>query len=479
MSSLYPSRPTFRTTLRTFAQAPDLPFAGVLSETDIQAACVRHGVEFATCKHHVWTPALTLWTLLSQCVSDSKCCVAAVARVIVLRASLGLPPCSEATGGYCKARGKLPVPFLATLTTQLGEELERQAPPSWRWKNRRVLFADGTTMSGPDTAENQAEYPQPPTQKSGLGFPLIRMVVLMGFATAALVDARIGPWSGKEAGEMGLFRELFDRFQLGDVFVADRAYCSYWLFAALQYRGVDVAIRLHQSRHYDFQSGQSLGHDDHVVTWDRPARPEWMDKATYLAVPKTLSVREVRFRVERPGFRTDEILVATTLSDPSCYSRDDIADLYHHRWRVELKIRDIKQTLGMDILRGKTPEMLRREIWTHLLAYNLIRQVMAQAALTRGCSPRQISFAGAKQTLDAFRVSLQVGEGESWVGQVEALLRAIGGHQVGKRPGRYEPREVKRRPKAYSRMTRPRAIGRAALLNKEQNKLDDAKTLTV
>jgi hypothetical protein len=479
MSSSYPTPPTFRTTLRSFAQAPDLPFADLLTEADIQAACDRHRVAFAAAEHHIWTPALTLWTFLSQCVSDAKDCAAAVARAIALRVSLGLPPCSDATGGYCKARAKLPVPLLSELATQLGGRLEQEGPPSWRWKNRRVLFADGTTLSGPDTAANQAAYPQPPSQKPGLGFPLIRMVVLMGFATAALVDARVGPWSGKEAGEMGLFRELFDRFRPGDVFVADRAYCSYWLLAALRARGADVATRLHQSRHYDFRTGRPLGEDDHVVTWSRPARPAWMDKSTYRAVPKTLTVREVRFRVERPGYRTQEILVATTLTDPTDYSREDLADLYHQRWRVELKIRDLKQALGMDVLRGKTPDMLGREIWAHLLAYNLIRQVMARAAQARGCSPRRLSFTGAKHTLDAFRVGLQAGDETAWGRQVEALVRAIGGRRVGGRPGRSEPREVKRRPKDFPLMTRPRATGRAALLSAAQNGPSDAKTKNV
>jgi hypothetical protein len=479
MSSFYPPLLTFRATLRTFAQASDLPFAGLLSETDIHTACDRSHVTFATCEHHVWTPALTLWTLLTQCVSEAKGCMAAVARAIVLRVSLGLPPCSEATGGYCKARAKLPVPLLVGLATHLGDELEAQALPAWRWKNRRVLFADGTTLSGPDTVANQAEYPQPSAQKPGLGFPMIRLVVLMGFATAGLVDARLGPWRGHETGEMGLFRELYDRFRGGDVLVADRAYCSYWLMAALLARGADVAVRLHQSRHYDFRSGHSLGPDDHVVSWVRPARPAWMDKATYRTVPKTLTVREVRFRTERPGYRTREIIVATTLRDPTCYSRDEIADLYHHRWRVELKLRDLKQTLGMDLLRGHTPDMMRREIWAHLLAYNLIRQVMAQAARVRGCSPRQISFAGAKQTLEAFRVGLQVGEGDVWGRHVEALLHAIGGHRIGTRPGRSEPRAVKRRPKVYPRMTQPRSVGRTALLNTRQNEASDTKTSSV
>ncbi|HEY1186487.1 MAG TPA: IS4 family transposase, partial [Gemmata sp.] len=181
--------------------------------------------------------------------------------------------------------------------------------------------------------------------------------------------------------------------QPGDVFVADRAYCSYWLLAALQARGVDVAIRLHQSRHDDFGTGVG----DHVVTWNRPARPAWMDKPGYHATPKVLTVREVRFRVDRPGYRTRGVVVATTLTDPTAYTREDLAELYHHRWRVELSIRDIKQTLAMDVPRGKTPEMLRREIWCHLLAYNLVRHVIAQAPRARNRCPRQISLYFARR----------------------------------------------------------------------------------
>jgi hypothetical protein len=457
-------RPTFRSALRSFGQDGSSPLAGLLTQEQIQQACDEEGVRFAQGDGHVWSPALTVWAMLGQCVSDSKSCVAAVARSLVLRVSLGLPPCSEATGAYCKARAKLPVPLLRRLAAHLGAELERHAPPGWRWKGRRVLLADGTTASGPDTPENQAEYPQPRTQRPGLGFPLIRLVVLLGLATAALIDCAIGPWSGKESGEMALLRQLLGSVLAGDVLVADRASCSYWLLAELSKRGADGAFRLHQSRHYDFSKGRRLGHDDHAVTWARPARPAWMDKETYHATPKTLEVREVRFRVGRPGYRTREVVVAATLLDAERYGKEDVAELYGHRWRVELDIRDIKQTMKMDVLRGKTPQMLRREVWAHLLAYNLVRQVMAQAAGQKGLSPRQISLAGARQTLDAFRVALQSSEGELWRCLVKALLVAVAGHRVGEREGRCEPRQVKRRPKTLPMMTRPRAEARAALL---------------
>jgi hypothetical protein len=457
-------RPSFRSVLRSFGQDGNRPLSDLLSQEHIQKACDALGVHFALASHHVWTPALTIWAFLSQCLSDCKSCVAAVARVLVLRVTFGLVPCSAATGAYCKARAKLPVALLRHLTTHLGCALERQAAPAWRWHGRRVLLADGTTVSGPDTPENQTDFPQPKSQKPGLGFPLIRLVVLLALATAALVDAADGAWSGQENGEMGLLRQLLGSILAGDVLVADRAYCSYWLLAELQKRGADGAFRLHHSRHYDFSTGRRLGHEDHIVTWTRPARPDWMDKDTYAAVPKTLPVREMRFRVDRRGFRTRAIIVATTLLDAQQYHRDDLAELYHHRWRVELDIRVIKQTLKMDVLRGQTPEMLRREIWTHLLAYNLIRQVLAQAALQKGLSPRQISFAAAKQTVDAFRVVLQGSAGEQWRCLVRALLQAIAVHRVGKREGRCEPRQVKRRPKDYRLMTRPRCEARAAAL---------------
>lgn len=461
MSTFYPPL-SFRTILRTFAPTPDPPATAALSDEHIRTAGDELGVQFAAAAHHLWTPALTLWTFLSQCASESKSCAAAVARARVLRVGLELTPCSQATGAYCKARAKLPVALLSRLALPLGDELERQAAPDWQWKGRRVLLGDGTTVSGPDTPANQAAYPQHANQKPGLGFPLIRLVVRLGFATGAMVGAAVGPCKGQDAGEMALLRELLGRFRTGDVFVADRAYCSYWLIAALRARGVDVALRLHQSRHSDFATGRRRGADDHTVTWVRPARPDWMDKPTDHATPKALTIREVRFRVDRPGSRTRAVVVATTLA--ATHTREDIAELDHHRWRVELSIREMKQTLAMEVLRGKTPEMLRREIWGHLLAYNLVRQVIAQAARARNRSPRQVSMAGAKPMLEAFRVPLSTGDGVSWDDAVAALWHAVGGRRVGMRPGRCEPREVKRRPKLYPLMTRPRATRRAELL---------------
>ncbi len=458
------AKPTFKATLRCFLQDDGLPFQSVLSEGQILQLCEEEGVHFGEGEHDVYTPAVTLWAWLSQCLSGSKSCVAAVARVIVLRVAFSLPVCSAATGAYCKARAKFSEDFLRKLTLRVGTQLESQAKDSWRFKSRRVLLADGAECSMPDTKENQREYPQSGSQKPGLGFPLIRLVVLLTFATAGLVGCAMGPHQGKESGETALFRELLGQIGRGDVVVADRYYCSYFMVALLLARGADVAFRLHQRRHYDFRTGTRLGKGDHVVVWHKPARPEWMDEQTYAAIPELLTVREVRVQIDRPGCRTRQVIVATTLTDAKQYSQKDIAELYHYRWHVELDIRSIKQTLQMDILSCQTPEMVRKEVWTHLLAYNLVRAVMAQAAQKRHVKPREVSFAAAVQTVSAFRwLLLLLGE-EKMPTAAEALLVAVGTHKVGNRPGRCEPRKTKRRPKSYPRLMKPRAQERAALL---------------
>jgi hypothetical protein len=465
--SFYPPLPLgsrFSTTQQALADSAGPSWDEILPATQIQQLADETELAFAQGADDIYSPAVTLWAFLAQTLSASKSCVAAVARVLVLRTALGQPPCSANTGAYCKARRKLSERFLRGLTYTVGEAVEDQAPDSWRWHGRRVLLADGFEVTLPDTPDNQRAYPQPGSQKPGLGFPMIRVVVLLTFATACLVGAAYGPHQGKETGEPTLFRQLLDRLRGDDVLVADRFYCSYWIIALLQQRGVAVAFRLHQRRHSDFRRGRRLGAADHVVVWSKPQRPQWMDPQQYATLPETLTVRELRFRVDQPGSRSREIVVATTLLDETCFSKQDLADLYHRRWHVELDIRAIKQTLRMDPLMCKTPAMVERELWVHLLGYNLVRKVMAAAAHTQGWSPRQLSFAGALQTLEQFRELLRdPGEVDREV-IVLRLLQAVASHRVGQRPGRVEPRAVKRRPKEYDRLMKPRAEARAELL---------------
>jgi putative transposase len=386
-----------------------------------------------------------------------------VARVLAWLTKQGRPFCDAGTGAYCKARAKLTELFLWCLACDVGQQLEDQAPDSWRWRRRRVVLVDGSTLSMPDTPANQLAYPQSRSQRPGVGFPILRWVALLGLATGVVLDSALGPYRGKQTGETALFRTLLPSLRRGDVVLADRYYCSYWLVALLQAQGVDVVFRKHQLRHTDFRRGRRLGPNDHVVAWTKPQRPEWMDQATYDSLPETLALREVRTQVTTPGCRVKELVVVTTLRDHETYAKHEILDLYHERWQAEIDLRSIKTQMKMEILRCKTPAMVRKEIWAHLLAYNLVRKVMAQAAQEHQLTPRQLSFAGAMQTLNEFRTLLLHASAAELPEVTLRLLAAIARHRVGNRPGRCEPRKVKRRPKGYSRMLVSRALERAKL----------------
>ena len=468
--SLYPpSRPLskrFRLVLASFLHRPDLPFADVLSERSIEKAFDDEDAAFAEDDDAVFTPAVTLWAFLSQVLfkDEHRSCVAAVARVAVLRTALLCGPCSSNTGAFCRARGKLSEKVIRQLTVRVGEGCEDALGAELLWHGRHVRLVDGTTVSMPDTPENQEAYPQNVQQKEGLGFPIARVVMLLSLATGMVTDMAMGPYAGKETGELALLRSLLGRFNPGDVLLADRYYCSYFMIALLQERGIDLVARLHQRRPVDFRRGRRLGKDDQVVTWDRPPRPKWMDQQTYDRMPPSIEVREIRVQVGQPGFRVESFVAVTTLTDAKEYPRDEIADLYRRRWQAELDIRAIKITMGMDVLRCKTPEMVRKEMWTCLLAYNLIRLTMLQSAQEAGVSPRTLSFTAAVQTIGASWLVMVLGDDMLTSPLVDAALATMALHVVGNRPGRVEPRAIKRRPKEHALLTKPRAEARADLL---------------
>jgi putative transposase len=457
---------SFRLVLLSFLQHASLPFAQALSEESIQQAFDDEGVTFGQNEGDVYTPALTLWAFLSQVLhkGEQRSCMAAVARVVVLLVSLGRGPCSDNTGAYCRARAKLPVVVIRRLAWQVADACEDQVPQHWLWKKRHVKLVDGTTVSMPDTPSNQTDYPQSSSQRPGVGFPIARMVVLFSLATAMLSGMELGPYTGKETGETALLRQLFERLRPGDILLADRYYCSYFMIALLSELGIDFVVRLHQCRMTDFRYGDRLGRGDHIAVWLRPARPEWMDRETYERMPRYLRVREVRVQVAQPGFRVESLVVVTTLTDADEYTHDDIAELYHRRWLVELDIRAIKISLGMDVLRCKTAEMVRREIWTCLLAYNLIRNAMLQAAVQAGRCPRQLSFTAALQKIAAAWVTIVVCHEVRALSLIHVHLDDMATHQVGDRPNRVEPRKVKRRPKPHPLLMIPRQQARAELL---------------
>jgi hypothetical protein len=468
MPAYHNRRGSFQHFLRSFLQDDGTRFRDVLTDDQIERTARQQNLSFGAGPDDIYSVPLTLWAFVSQAVSESKSCLAAVARVLAWRTKLGRTVCDAGTGAYCKARAKLTELFLESLVCAVGRQLEEQAPDAWRWHGQRVILADGSTLSMPDTPANQKAYPQSRSQKPGVGFPVLRWVALLGLTTGVVLGSAFGPCRGKQTGETALFRSLLPSLRRGDVILADRYYCSYWLVALLQAAGIDLVFRKHQLRHTDFRCGLRLGHNDHVVTWTKPQRPEWMDQETYAALPETLALREMRTKVTTPGCRVKELIVVTTLRDDQAYAKEEVLDLYHERWQAEIDLRSIKTQMKMEILRCKTPAMVRKEIWAHLLAYNLVRKVMAQAAQEHNLTPRQISFAGAMQTLNEFRTTLLHAAAAELPEMTSRILTAIARHRVGNRPGRCEPRKVKRRPKGYSRLLVPRAQERAKLIRGRQ-----------
>ncbi|HET9642017.1 MAG TPA: IS4 family transposase, partial [Burkholderiaceae bacterium] len=233
-------------------------------------------------RERLYPPAVTLGMFMRQTLEADGSCQKAVNGWAAQRAADGLSACSTRTGAYCRARQRLPLEMISTITRQAGRQLSQKAQQQWLWRGRTVKLVDGTTVSMPDTPENQAVYPQSSTQAAGVGFPLARLVMVICLATGAGLDAAIGPHRGKGSGELGLVRHLLDGFVPGDVMLADALYCNYFLIAALQARGVDVVFEQNGSRITDFRRGTSLGTRDHIVRWRKPAsRPEWMTPEEY------------------------------------------------------------------------------------------------------------------------------------------------------------------------------------------------------
>jgi hypothetical protein len=376
---------------RQFLQDGDLPFTDVLSEDLVAKALSAVGVFW---KDRIYTPLVTLWVFLSQVLSADHSCRAAVARLIAHLISRGRKPCSAKTGAYCQARERLPEKFFADVACSVGRALDAKADPRWLWKGRRVYIFDGSTITMPDTPANQEAYPQVYNQKPGVGFPLARIAAVFSLACGAVLDVGICRYAGKGQSELGMLRTLWNLFQSGDVMLADRLMCAWSEMVMLKQRGVDCVCRLTSHRQADFRRGQRLGQGDHIVKWPKPTKPRSIDRETYDVLPDFLMIRECRVRVDQPGFRVQTLVIATTLLDVNAFSKDDLVQLYRARWHAELDLRSLKQTLQMDILRCKTPELVRKELWTHILAYNLIRTIMAQAASKHGIEPRSISFKG-------------------------------------------------------------------------------------
>ncbi len=389
-------------------------------------------------------PTVTLSMFMMQALNEDGSCQKAVNGWAARRVAEGLSANSVRTGAYCKARQRLPVEMAMALTRKTGQLLSARAPAGWRWRGRTVKRVDGSGISMPDTAENPARYPQPSSQAEGVGFSLARIVAVICLSTGAVMDAARGPFSGKGSSELGLLRSLGAAFSAGDVMLADALYCNDFLIATLLQAGVEVLFEQNGARITDFRRGQPLGQRDHLVRWPKPkSRPQWMTQELYESFPDELTVGEVK---------VDGHVLVTTMLDHRRVRKAELTRLYGLRWNVELDLRNIKTTLGRDVLSCQTPQMNEKEMWVHLLAYNLIRLLMTQAALDAGVHPRELSF---KHTVQMWM---------EWTSQrlpnSPALFRLIAQLKVGDRPGRIDPRARKRRPKPYPWLKVPRAQAR-------------------
>jgi hypothetical protein len=416
--------------------------AHFLSPAD-QGACSRR---------RKWPLGLLFWTFLAQAFwLDSSCRSAVRQAQAQARLHKALVPADQ-TASYCLARARLPLERMADLLRYLGRTMRQRLGQGQLWCGRIIKVLDGTCLNLADTPANQKDYPQAPGQKRGCGFPIMRVMGCFCLASGALLGYTTGNyWQS----ELALIIHLFECLDPADVLVADRQFGCYRVLALGLSHHVDLVCRLHASRKAKFpkkpKGARSL---DWQTSWKRPTKvPPGMEAKQWAALAANLTVRLVWFRVERRGFRTRQITLVTTLLDAEKYPVEALAELYSRRWRVELSFREIKTILGLEMLPNLSPTTAQRELIMRLMAYQLVRALMQQAALTAHVPLPRISFKG---TLDAaIHFSYAMAQARSKKQRQELfaeLLRVVAADLLPERPGRYEPRAVKRRLKAYPRL---------------------------
>lgn len=406
-----------------------------------------------TIRHRIYHTWPLFQTFLSQVASGEGC-----REAIECAVNQGWLPLhtSPKTSAYCNARSRFPEGPLKDIAFSSGVLLERGMGEAGMFLGRAVKVIDGSSVQLPDTEQNQREYPQPNQQKPGCGFPVMYLSALMGLASGAILDAETSSGSGHERA---LFRTLWRSLEAGDIVLGDAGYGSYAEVAMLKERGVDTLFRK-GARKLDTKGATRLGKDDWLITWHRPSTPgDWVAAEE---LPEMMAMRAVRFRHGVKGFRSREVILYTTLLDPERYPKAKLIELYRRRWEMELRLRDIKTSMGLELLRCKTPEGCRRELWMGLLAYNLIRTVMADAALKHKVNLARISFAGTVQRLKAFGAGKLVQKNP--YAAYRLLIEHLARDLVPDRPNRIEPRKKKRRPKNYRLLNKPRKLEQLCIL---------------
>lgn len=409
-------------------------------------------------RHRIFSPLITFWAFLAQVLERGSSCRDALRRIIAWF-DYEFPNAdspSPETPAYCQARARLEDATLERISAHISQQIARNTPEAHLWKGRQIKIVDGTTVSMPDTPGNQACWPQSKSQKPGCGFPLLKLVGMFSLASGALLGS---VHTHMRKHEAVLARLLWKFLDAGDILLADRGFCSFYDLSALLRRQVDCVMRMHQGRSADFRRGRRLAKDDRLVRWQKPvSRSKNCPKADFDALPATLLLRMLRYRITTPGFRSKEIVLVTTLLDPKIYPVDDLAELYFRRWNVELHFREIKTLLAMEVLRCLSPKMIVKELLMHRIAYNLVRALMQRAAITHDAPLERLSFKGTLDSLHHFADAIHACHGKPRTQSrlIAQLLVTIALDLLPVRPHRSEPRAKKRRPKNYQLLTRPR-----------------------
>lgn len=402
----------------------------------------------------IYSPARTFWLFVHQILLPGSSCQEMVHKALVWLFAGQRAKASTNSSGYCQARARLDLVWIIDLARGLASRLERQAK-GLLWHGRRVFVVDGSSASMPDTLANQARWPQPAGQKPGCGFPVIRIVALFCLASGVAVDFSTGPL---ELHEGTLWRRLWGRLRRGDVIVADRGFSSFAEFYLLLARGIDMVARMHACRTVNVRFVKRLGKGDRLVEWSRDRHsPRWLDWAYKRSLPKTLIVREITVRIAIPGFRTQAVTLATTLLDPKEFPAEDLAALYRKRWQAELYLRDLKTSMGMEVLSCKSPQMIEKELAMYWLAYNLVRGLMLEAALAHTCEPTRLSFQSCAAIIRQWAPRLANAQTARELNALRnCMLSYLAAQRLRSKPDRVEPRALKPRPKSYARLTKPR-----------------------
>lgn len=441
-----------------FNQSLGLPFRELLPEFTIGQALEELNIKY---KRRLFDPFITLWAFLSQVLDADKSCHNAVSKIIAYLTGEGVEIPSTDTSAYCQARLRLPEELLEKLFSQAAQNLEEKVTMEHLWNGRNVKVIDGSTVSMPDTAQNQKAYPQPKTQKPGCGFPIAKIGVLFSLATGAAVALFIDVLN---THDIQLARQLYQFLNPLDILLGDRAFCAYADLVVIKKLNCDAVFRKHQARKTSMHKGKIIGDCDKLVTWNKPKKcPKGLNKEEFDALPQTITVREIYYYIIIPGFRTQRVSLITTLLDTKTYPTLEIVRLYDKRWDVELDLKHLKTTLGMDVLRCKTPSMVRKEIYVYLLAYNLLRSLMWSAGTTYRTPPLRLSLQGTRHHLNNFIPQLLAAYSKKRLQIYSTLLKVIAHKAVPDRPGRSEARVRKRRPKSYPLMTKPRHVLRKQL----------------